>query len=100
IRYWSVTGVQTCALPICLRVRGCAGRSSRVRREASAALDWALIRRPALSRARDRMAAVGAEPVGLGTPTVEQDLPRLDAPDRQRSEERRVGKGGRYQWSA
>src|SRR5262249_62398903 len=38
IRYWSVTGVQTCALPICGRRRACGRQPAAVLREGEAPL--------------------------------------------------------------
>src|SRR5262249_58567122 len=92
IRDWSVTGVQTCALPISSTVHGGAGcsgrgalRSCRVR-ECKPRLGW---------NVRNEVAHGTVKPDAL-TPTrvllVWLLLTRIHA---SRSEERRVGKEGR-----
>src|SRR3712207_8708024 len=80
IRDIGVTGVQTCALPIC-------PKSGRWRTPG----DW---RRAALSRTASSIAAV-ALPEGQLMP----DLGRNGLPPPDRSEERRVGKECRSRWS-
>src|SRR5256885_9100819 len=81
IRDYKVTGVQTCALPIWLRlgVSGCAWD------KAAAACDWLRVADFALSR-RSTAPAVKGEL---------NDVPEALA----RSEERRVGKECRSRWS-
>src|SRR5437016_7137124 len=77
IRYWSVTGVQTCALPICSAAhRAAAGRPDGPRR---ADVGGAVLARRPRPAAHHRRAA-------------RADLRLLPA----RSEERRVGKECRY----
>src|SRR5262249_62222755 len=82
IRDWSVTGVQTCALPIC-RTRETARQCSIARKRAlAAALGLvALAGTLSITRAADC------------PPEPQQHLPQ--APPPPRSEERRVGKEGR-----
>src|SRR5262249_56779489 len=88
IRDWSVTGVQTCALPIS---RG--GKEARGRTEARPAARCRLLpHRPGL---RCRETANAPVPASR---TRRRGMP--DAPCREnRSEERRVGKEGRSRWS-
>src|SRR5258706_8828390 len=85
IRDWSVTGVQTCALPILTEalVNGRAAELARLLRQATLSLDFRGLQNP-LQRgfyARRLLQAAG------GT--------RAE----QRSEERRVGKECRSRWS-
>src|SRR5205807_7116054 len=83
IRDYKVTGVQTCALPIC---EGLAQESARLpgRRAGVHAVPGAL-RRPAALRRRERDVP-GPERLGRGE-------------DAARSEERRVGKECRSRWA-
>src|SRR5258706_7928857 len=84
IRYWSVTGVQTCALPIS-GVQHDTGRRLDRDRES--------VRNGVVDR--EELALERAQP--LGTPLGDRQRVRLDAP--LRSEERRVGKECRSRWS-
>src|SRR5262249_57593679 len=88
IRDWSVTGVQTCALPIC--------------RHRQNFTDQVLL---GLSFGRDRWRALVGEILtvaALEIPEIEtapEALTCLLAGDHYRSEERRVGKEGRSRWA-
>src|SRR5256886_3999089 len=85
IRDLTVTGVQTCALPILARAR----RRPRAARPAAA------------SRTRPARAAARAEPrsaTQAGTSPAPPEWPRTTR-DSSRSEERRVGKECRSRWS-
>src|SRR5262249_56919048 len=84
IRDWSVTGVQTCALPISL----CQEQiSSQVERPEGAALvdQWGRVFGLGATTAIGRQAVSGA--IGIAEPSVS------------RSEERRVGKEGGSRWA-
>src|SRR5258706_5511469 len=85
IRDWSVTGVQTCALPIYLHAVGDAGLAPGELVEEAF--------RPA--------AAIGQHVVGadLSEPSVVHVEHRLVRRESERSEERRVGKECRSRWS-
>src|SRR5262249_59657022 len=94
IRYWSVTGVQTCALPIChLGRHGVAvGRHARDGRPADGT-SHQVLRFPRVQWSR------GIILVHMWTKMMSG--PRKKAPKTiaVRSEERRVGKECRYRWS-
>src|SRR5258706_10304236 len=83
IRDWSVTGVQTCALPICRNVLGGAAR-------AAAPLDGARV----LLELGDHLGHVLEGRVG-----GQHEHVVFAGQARQRSEERRVGKECRSRWS-
>src|SRR5262249_56723534 len=80
IRYWSVTGVQTCALPILF------GRQGKTTRRFSLPAEHAAFL--TRSAAADNMAVFAQYVAIMGG--VEDDIVR--------SEERRVGKEGRSLW--
>src|SRR5258706_6869204 len=82
IRDWSVTGVQTCALPICCRVRDAAVGGDVVSGPVES-VDRVL---QLAESAAVGIAVIGPRPQCVGLP-------------RQRSEERRVGKECRSRWS-
>src|SRR5688500_19629395 len=82
IRYYKVTGVQTCALPICIIRFSTALAEGDANGPVKAFMDYAAQNGPAL---RETMSAVGAAVSTLATA----------AADAGRSEERRVGKEGR-----
>src|SRR5258706_10327920 len=79
IRDWSVTGVQTCALPISLRLSRFDGCSVKRRRRGSASTPTAAVCWNHRESLRGRKST---------SPTRSR-----------RSEERRVGKEGRSRWS-
>src|SRR5256886_5420456 len=81
IRDLTVTGVQTCALPISDAQSGRTGTGARVLRDPAG---------------RPRRSSL-AEPAGVGRPV--DDRRRPAAGDLVRSEERRVGKECRSRWS-
>src|SRR5690606_40961046 len=92
IRDFHVTGVQTCALPICqfgvggfrvVRVEVGAGQPQPGQRQVAGVVDRGL---------GQGVAQVGAGGAGVGG--------RVEAVVGQRSEERRVGKEWRARWSA
>src|SRR5690606_40736163 len=88
IRDFHVTGVQTCALPISVAL------AERVDRP-SVALGRQLVRRQRREPARD----VGAQGGGACPVDIEPRLPAEQRERCKRSEERRVGKGGRrWRW--
>src|SRR5262249_57391985 len=91
IRDWSVTGVQTCALPISLT------RPLPARRRRAMAFAWRIIPRAHLARTTSSFgfcASVSATPPAK--PWMAQDWAVAT-----RSEERRVGKEGRSRgWRA
>src|SRR5207249_8270390 len=87
IRDRNVTGVQTCALPICCRIGNGVGSSSRARRKCSARSGHFEPNVQAILR------------IYAGTPTIEEMVSfSRDDPER-RSEERRVGKEWRARGS-
>src|SRR5437016_11396832 len=91
IRDWSVTGVQTCALPISARwLRGTSLRLRRVMRWSPGDLD-------SVSKGEGE---APAEPGAL--PARQEPRPPENATVScvHRSEERRVGKGWRCRWAA
>src|SRR5262249_58704928 len=99
IRDWSVTGVQTCALPIFGRVDRL-NLNPAIDHWKARGLDYsAILHDPALPAESPRRALV-AQDHGLG-PALDNELitacrPALD----NRSEERRVGKRRRARWAA
>src|SRR5207245_8117240 len=90
IRDATVTGVQTCALPISTASR-CAQRRTALQKEVVAG-------RGTRATGVVSLSALGepatARPAGVAGPTDADDC-RVDAGHRARSEERRVGEGGR-----
>src|SRR5262249_59127256 len=87
IRDWSVTGVQTCALPICATVTIDVDRLALVEAEALArSLLGGVPGAETLARAAAREAD--------GSPFFVAELVRELADGSPRSEERRVGEGG------
>src|SRR5262249_58744916 len=90
IRDWSVTGVQTCALPICANGARKSVENTRMRASARPKLGsanaWATSGRPAKYSAISRGCT---RPTYMASAMVEPMA---------RSEERRVGKEGRCGW--
>src|SRR5690606_39526965 len=100
IRDFHVTGVQTCALPI----SGSKDHNVQLRRRAQ---DRGLkLNEYGLFRGRRRIAGATEAEVFAAldlpwiAPELREDRGEIDAADRGRSEERRVGKEGREGWSA
>src|SRR5207245_6468099 len=97
IRDATVTGVQTCALPIChaSTIRGLT--STRTTFTSMAGLLWEMLNFFPLSP------VLGGEGLGERGLVASAKRQALDAPpaedSRLRSEERRVGKGGRAGWA-
>src|SRR5207244_5436544 len=81
-----VTGVQTCALPICAIVRSMAATKAIELKTA--------IPGPRSQAILERKARVVADPLSVTIPVV------IERGEGARSEERRVGKEGRSRWSS
>src|SRR5262249_59490811 len=95
IRYWSVTGVQTCALPILQSVHCSLLRVARCGEEFNEGVALAAVCR----LHRNSIVANGKHSCcGRSTNLPYQACPMLLFVNR--SEERRVGKEGRSGWSA